>query len=124
MLSRYGELTAQRILDEINVCVLVQVVILDGGKYQLNVSEITKRCICDAERCIPLDAVASIESKKIFGENNSDGIGGGLSLRCVVICYSTWVYLNTLLSIGHNRYPYVGYLFVIQPVICCAPREF
>ncbi len=65
MRSVDGELTAQRILEEINVGDLVQVVTLDGGKYQLKVSEITKLRICDAERCIPLDTIASIESKKI-----------------------------------------------------------
>ena len=65
MRSVDGELTAQRILEEINVGDLVQVVTLDGGKYQLKVSEITKLRICDAGRCIPLDTVASIESKKI-----------------------------------------------------------
>lgn len=65
MRSLDGDLTAQRIFEEINVGDLVQVVTLDGGKHQLNVSEITKLRICDAERCIPLDTVASIESKKI-----------------------------------------------------------
>jgi hypothetical protein len=64
MRSLDGDLTAQRIFEEINVGDLVQVVTLDGGKYQLNVSEITKLRICDAEWCIPLDTVASVESKK------------------------------------------------------------
>ena len=64
MRSVDGELTAQRILEEINVGDLVHMVTLDGGKYQVKVSEITKLRIGDAERCIPLDTVASIESKK------------------------------------------------------------
>jgi hypothetical protein len=54
---------------------------------------------------MPPDGMGSVESKKIFDENHSDDIGSGL------------------LSIGHNRYPCVGYLFVIPPVICCESRE-
>ena len=67
MRSVDGELTAQRILEEINVGDLVQVVTLEKGKYQLNVSAITKLRICDAEGCIPLDTMAFIQLKKYLG---------------------------------------------------------
>ena len=64
MLAIYVGVLCWRSMLAIYVGDLVQVVLLDGGKYQLQGSEITKRRIRDAERFIPLDAVASIESKK------------------------------------------------------------
>ena len=65
MHSLEGDLTVQRVLDEVNVGDLVHLVTVEAEKYQLNVTKITKLQICDLDLCVPIESIASLETQKV-----------------------------------------------------------
>lgn len=65
MHSLEGDLTVQRVLDEVNVGDLVHLVTVEAEKYQLNVTKITKLQICDVDLCVPIESIASLETQKV-----------------------------------------------------------